>query len=82
MATVRKAITLTEAQDRWLQDQIEAGIYSDDSDCIRNLIEREQARNAEVDAVRAALLIGERSCEPLIPFDGTAFKQRMIARYR
>lgn len=77
MGTVRKTITLTENQDSWIKAQIHAGQYTNDSEYIRDLIRREQERSAELEAVRAALIEGEASGEPL-PFDASAFKQRML----
>ena len=80
MGTVRKTITLTEQQDSWIKAQIEAGHYTNDSEYIRDLIRREQERNAEIDAIRAALVEGEASGEP-ISFDVAAFKRRMSAAH-
>lgn len=77
MATVRKTITLTDKQDSWIKAQIEAGHYTNDSEYIRDLIRREQERNAEVEAIRAALIEGEASGEPR-PFDAGAFKRKML----
>lgn len=78
MGTVRKTITLTDQQDSWIKTQIEAGHYTNDSEYIRDLIRREQERNAEIEAIRTALIEGEASGEPR-PFDVNAFKQRMRA---
>jgi len=47
MGTVRKTITLTDQQDNWVKAQINAGHYTNDSECIRDLIRREQERSAE-----------------------------------
>lgn len=80
MGTVRKTITLTEQQDRWVRAQISAGHYTNDSEYIRDLIRREQERSAEIEAIRSALTEGEASGEPR-PFDSTAFKQRMLAAH-
>ncbi|MDB6144153.1 MAG: addiction module antidote protein family [Pseudomonas sp.] len=49
MGTVRKTITVTEQQDGWIKAQIEAGQYTNDSECIRDLIRREQERNTELE---------------------------------
>lgn len=76
MGTIRKTITLTEQQDRWVKMQIDAGHYTNDSECIRDLIRREQERSAELEAIRSALIEGEASGEPR-RFDGAAFKRRM-----
>ncbi|MEO6824622.1 MAG: type II toxin-antitoxin system ParD family antitoxin [Nitrosospira sp.] len=80
MGTVRKTITLTEKQDDWIKAQITAGDYTNDSEYIRDLIRREQERNAETEFIRAALIEGENSGEPK-PLDAVAFKQRMLATH-
>ncbi|WP_454563841.1 type II toxin-antitoxin system ParD family antitoxin [Pseudomonas sp. AIG] len=78
MATVRKTITVTDQQDHWIKAQIEAGHYTNDSEYIRDLIRREQERNAELETIRAALREGESSGTPR-PFDPKAFKKRMLS---
>jgi antitoxin ParD1/3/4 len=75
MATVRKTITLTTQQDAWIAAQIEAGAYTNDSEAIRDLIRREQARRFDIESLRQALTEGEDSGEPE-RFDFAAFKQR------
>ncbi len=75
MATVRKTITVTDQQDHWIGAQIEAGRFANDSELIRDLIRREQERTAEMDALRQALVAGERSGEPRA-FDFAAFARR------
>lgn len=59
MATIRKTITLTEPQDAWLKAQIKSGVYTNDSEAIRDLIRKAQSEN--IDAIRAALIAGENS---------------------
>jgi len=76
MATVRKTITLTDQQDDWIKAQVEGGHYTNDSEYIRDLIRREQERAAEIDAVRAALIEGEKSGK-LKRFDVAAFKRKV-----
>ena len=76
MATVRKTITLTEQQDDWIKAQVEAGNYTNDSEYIRDLIRREQERDADIEAVREALIEGEKSGKAK-SFDSVAFKRRM-----
>lgn len=65
MSTVRKTITLTRKQDEWIKLQIESGDYTNDSECIRDLIRRAQESAvespAEIEAIRAALIEGEQS---------------------
>lgn len=80
MATVRKTITLTDQQDSWIKSQIDAGHYTNDSEFIRDLIRRDQARSAEIETIRAALIDGENSGEPGA-FTVAAFKQRMHATH-
>ena len=66
MSTIRKTITLTDQQDSWVKAQIQAGHYTNDSECIRDLIRREQDRVARLEAVRAALIEGENSGTPQV----------------
>jgi antitoxin ParD1/3/4 len=80
MATVRKTITITAQQDAWIGAQIEAGHYTNDSEAIRDLIRREQARRSETETIREALIEGEQSGEPE-RFDFAAFKQRKAAQH-
>lgn len=80
MGTVRKTITLTDQQDSWVKAQINAGQYTNDSECIRDLIRREQERSAEIETIRTALIEGETSGEPR-RFDAAEFKQRMLATH-
>ena len=80
MGVVRKTITLTDQQDSWVKAQIHAGHYTNDSECIRSLIRREQERSAEIEAIRSALIEGEASGEPR-RLDAAAFKQRMRASH-
>ena len=58
MGTIRKTITLTELQDRWIKAQIAAGRFTNDSEYIRDLIRRDHERHAELEAVRVAVREG------------------------
>jgi antitoxin ParD1/3/4 len=80
MGAVRKTITLTEQQDAWIAAQVAAGLYTNDSEAIRDLIRREQARAFEVKRIREALIEGERSGDPE-SFDFSTFKRRKIAEH-
>jgi len=68
MATVRKTITLTDAQDDWIKAQVVSGDYTNDSEYLRDLIRREQERAS---ALKAAIDEGiasgpsERSLEEI-----------------
>lgn len=80
MATTRKTITVTDQQDAWIKARIAAGEFTNDSEYIRDLIRRDQARKADIETIRAALIEGEQSGAPQ-PFDGSRFKQEMAAKY-
>ena len=80
MGTTRKTITVTDQQDKWIKAQIKAGGFTNDSEYVRDLIRRDQARNTEIEAVRAELIKGEASGDPQ-PFDAARFKQDMTAKH-
>jgi antitoxin ParD1/3/4 len=80
MSTTRKTITVTEQQDSWIKAQIAAGKFTNDSEYIRDLIRRDQASNAEIETIRAALIEAEQSGEPK-PFDSDRFKRDMKAKH-
>jgi antitoxin ParD1/3/4 len=80
MSTTRKTITVTDQQDNWIKAQILAGEFTNDSEYIRDLIRRDQASQADIKAIRAALIAGEQSGEPQ-PFNAELFKQEMIAKH-
>lgn len=60
MGAVRKTITLTDSQDRWIKAQISAGHYTNESEYIRDLIRRDRQRHAvtETETLRAAIQEG------------------------
>jgi antitoxin ParD1/3/4 len=80
MGTTRKTITVTDQQDEWIKAQIVAGDFTNDSEYVRDLIRRDQARSAEIEAIRAELIVGEASGTPL-PFDAARFKKNMTAKH-
>jgi len=61
MPTVRKTITLTDTQNDWIKAQIDSGAYTNDSEVLRDLIRKAQQENSAIEAIRAALIEGERS---------------------
>ena len=61
MSTIRKTITLTDQQNDWVKSRIECGDFTNDSEYFRDLIRRDQARNTELERLRAALAEGEQS---------------------
>jgi antitoxin ParD1/3/4 len=58
MSTVRKTITLTDTQDQWIKAQIATGAFTNDSEYIRDLVRRDQERNAKFLALKAAIQEG------------------------
>lgn len=80
MSTTRKTITVTDQQDNWIKAQIATGAFTNDSEYIRDLIRRDQASKADIEAIRAALIEGEESGEPQ-PFDASEFNQEMATKY-
>ena len=80
MGTTRKTITVTDQQDEWIKAQIAAGGFTNDSEYVRDLIRRDQARNAEMEAVRAELIRGEASGDAQ-RFDAARFKREMTAKH-
>lgn len=49
MTTVRKTIIVTDKQDAWIKAQIAKGGYTNDSELIRELIRKEQSKQADDD---------------------------------
>ncbi len=61
MAMMRKTITLPDAMEEWVKDQISSGRYANDSEYFRDLIRRDQdRRNAEAE-LRALIKEGLES---------------------
>ena len=81
MPTIRKTITVTDQQDAWITSQVSTGRFANDSELIRDLIRREQDRNAGVEAIRQALIEGEASGAPQ-GFDFEGFLHEKIAQYK
>lgn len=61
MGTVKKSISITDRQAEWIKAQIASGHYNNDSEIIRAAIREKQEREAGIEAIRAALIEGERS---------------------
>lgn len=61
MATIRKTVTFTEQQDKWIKAQIEAGEYTNDSEYLRNLVRQDQAKNAKFLSLKTKLMEGLES---------------------
>jgi antitoxin ParD1/3/4 len=58
MATIRKTITFTDKQDKWIKSQIKAGEFTNDSEYLRDLVRRDQAKKAKFSALKAAITEG------------------------
>jgi antitoxin ParD1/3/4 len=50
MATVRKTVTLTDAQDDWIKAQVASGDHTNDSEYFRDLIRRDQEKASALSA--------------------------------
>lgn len=61
MSIVRKSISLTEQQDAWVKAQISSGDYTNDSEVVRDLIRKAQAKDAGLESLRAAVKKGRES---------------------
>lgn len=55
MPTVRKTITLSDAQDIWIKAQIARGLFTSDSEYIRDLVRRDQEEQGKLAELRKAM---------------------------
>lgn len=78
MATMN--VSLPEAMKAWVELQTEHGLFGNASEYIRDLIRKDQQRQAAIETLRAAISAGAESGEPQ-PFDAAAFKLRMHERH-
>ncbi len=58
MSTIRKTITFTEKQDKWIKSKILAGEFTNDSEYLRDLVRCDMAKNAKFSALKAAITEG------------------------
>jgi antitoxin ParD1/3/4 len=61
MATIRKTVTFTEQQDKWIKSQIEAGEFTNDSEYLRNLVRMDQANSLNFLSLKTKLIDGLES---------------------
>lgn len=61
MTMVKRSISVTEQQARWIRSKIDSGQYGNESEVFRDLIRERVAREEEIKSVRAALIKGEQS---------------------
>jgi len=58
MSTVRKTVTFTDQQDKWIKAQIASGEYTNDSEYLRSLVRHDQAKNSKFISLKAAIQKG------------------------
>ena len=58
MTTIRKTLTFTDQQDRWIKAQIEGGDFTNESEYVRHLIRQDQNRKAKLQELRVAIQEG------------------------
>ena len=58
MGTIRKTVTFTDQQDKWIKTQIEAGEFTNDSEYLRYLVRQDQSKNVKFLALKSAILKG------------------------
>ena len=58
MGTVRKTVTLTDQQDRWIRVRTAAGDFASGSEYIRELIRRDQEESIKLQALECAIQDG------------------------
>ena len=61
MTTIRKSLTITEAQEQWIKLQIELGGFANDSEYMRHLIRLDEERNRQFLITKAAIREGYES---------------------
>ncbi len=61
MTTIRKTVTFTKQQDKWIKAQIEAGEFTNDSEYLRNLVRIDQANNLKFLSLKTKLIDGLES---------------------
>ena len=61
MGTVRKTVTLTDQQDRWIKVRTATGDFASDSEYIRDLIRRDQEESIKLQALKSAIQEGLES---------------------
>ena len=58
MALVKKTITVTDRQERWIRARIASGEYGNESEYIRDLLRRDQQQNARFRTLKEAVQDG------------------------
>ena len=81
MSTIRKTITFTEQQDKWIKSRISIGEFTNDSEYLRDLVRRDQSRNAKFSVLKAAIADGMESgvSNKSVPDIMKEVEERMLA---
>lgn len=58
MTVIRKTVTFTEQQDRWIKAQIEDGDFTNESEYLRHLIRQDQERKGKLQELKVAIQEG------------------------
>lgn len=58
MTVIRKTVTFTEQQDRWIKAQIEDGGFTNESEYLRHLIRQDQERKGKLQELKVAIQEG------------------------
>lgn len=61
METIRKSITFTEQQDKWIKLRIKNGDFTNDSEYIRDLVHKDQSENMKLLELKNAIDEGLQS---------------------
>jgi antitoxin ParD1/3/4 len=61
METIRKSITFTEQQDKWIKLRIKNGDFTNDSEYIRDLVRKDQSENMKLLELKNAIDEGLQS---------------------
>lgn len=58
MTVIRKTVTFTEQQDRWIKAQIQDGDFTNESEYLRHLIRQDQERKGKLQELKVAIKEG------------------------
>lgn len=58
MAIIRKTVTFTDQQGKWIKAQIKAGDYTNNSEYIRNLVRQDQVNSVKYPSLKSKLIEG------------------------